>query len=152
MPPIKPFTQFYFNRGTGTVPVSTTGYVDITGLSADIGANETWHYRILCPITGATNGCKFQVTGPASPTLVQMFLSSNQAAINQILRDALVTAFSTPNTTAVHSSSATGYTEIDLLVVNGATAGTIQLQFATGTGTNTITAQANRFIEGRRIS
>ncbi len=139
-----------FTQGTGTVTVATTAYVDITGLSASIGANETWVYHVFCPVTGATNGCLFQVTGPASPTAVQIYVTANVTTLAALTHQT-VSGFSTPTTAAAFSNATTNeFVEMTILVVNGSNAGTVQVQFATASGTNTCTAQANRFIDGAR--
>ncbi len=138
-----------FTRGTGTVTVATTGFVNITGLSASIGASETWVYHVKIPITGATNGCKFQVTGPASPTAVQIDVDSPIASAANISRESM-TAFSSPTSSAYLSAAFTSWADLWITVVNGVNAGTVQVQFATAAGTNTITALASRTIEGYR--
>lgn len=135
--------------GTGTVTVATTAFVDITGMSAAIGASQTWIYHAQIPITGATNGCKFRVTGPASPTSVQINVRGPSAGATSLTSDN-ITSFSTGTSNGYFSSSFTSFVDIDIVVANGTNAGTVSIQFATATGTNTITALAGRWIEGTR--
>lgn len=131
--------------------VATTAYVSIPGLSFAIGAGETWFMEAYIILDGATNGVKFQVTGPASPTTVALIESGNTSSISANAAEA-ITAFSTPGATAFATSAITTPYSLKGTIVNGTTAGIVQVQFATASGTNSVSAKAGSYIKAQRVA
>jgi hypothetical protein len=120
---------------------ATTGFTSITPFAFPIAASQTQH--LMCTITwqgsAGTTGPKYQWTGPGSPTAV-LFSTWSNVTVSTYLTAATVVAFSTPFANTGTVTAATNFTDtIHLIVVNGTTAGTLQLQAAAnGVGTLTI--------------
>lgn len=121
---------------------ASSSMTNVTGLSFPVGANQ--NYGLICAIVYQVSSLstipQIRFTGPASPTAVtytSLWQISSAAA--PVYAGAVATAFST---TEGASPTATG-TNFSLLLnlglVNGANAGTVQLQAAAQvTGTITI--------------
>jgi hypothetical protein len=134
------FTADYTNATTGMTNVVGVGNAG-QGLGFPVAANTS--YTMTCDVlwsaSAATAGPQFQITGPAAPTAVQY--SVMQAVTATTDGTAGATAFST----ALNASGATVVSatnepaRITMSLLNGANAGTIQLQAAAqGAGTLTI--------------
>lgn len=125
---------------TGSYTNATTTFSNVTGLSFSVAAST--NYRAICRITwqgsAATSGPKYQFTGPAAPTAVAIGMNSVVTATTVI--EASATAFSSAVANTGTITTATNFTDtVDLGLVNGTTAGTVQLQAAAnGAGTLTI--------------
>ncbi len=119
---------------------STTTFSSVSGLSFSVAANT--NYKVRCDLdyqTSATTAdVKIQWTGPASPTAVTYDLVTEVTA--STLSASVATAFSTALSEAGTPTTATNFPlTLTLTLINGANAGTIQLQAAaTGAGTITI--------------
>lgn len=119
---------------------ATTTFSNVTGLAFPIAASQNYH--MVCRITwqgsAGTTGPKYQFTGPGSPTAVAVGLNSPITAATAA--NASAVAFSSPVANAGTITTATNFTDtVDVAVVNGTTAGTVQLQAAAnGVGTLTI--------------
>lgn len=119
---------------------ATTTFSNVTGLALPIAASQNYH--LICRITwqgsAGTTGPKYQFTGPASPTAVVASMWSNVTVSTYLT--SVVTAFSTPLANSGTVTTATNFTDLlDVEVVNGVNAGTVQLQAAAnGAGTLTI--------------
>lgn len=120
---------------------ATTTFSTVTGMSWSIAASV--NYRVDCTFVGqgsaTTAGPKFQLTGPASPTLVKLMVDggTNTTAY----ANGVATGFSSANATL--GTLGAGTTDfiwhVNADVVNGSTAGTLVLQAAAnGAGTVTI--------------
>jgi hypothetical protein len=121
----------------------------ITAFSFDMEPDETWTAEFYLEITGNTNGIRFQVTGPSSPTAVRMHVHGNTTGVTAISTDS-VTAFATATTTVFCSTTATKqFVHIKLCVANGANYGPVQLQVATISGTNSSTVHAGSYMVAR---
>lgn len=113
------------------------------GLSLSVSANTS--YTLNCQLvysgSATTAGPKFQFTGPASPTTVLVGVSGGTGAA--AFADGAATAFSTAVTSlgTLGAASTNFVGAVTLSLVNGANAGTVQLQAAANsTGTLTILA------------
>lgn len=112
--------------GNQVVNNSTT-LVDATGLSFPIGANETWVASFTLPMTFAAAGqAKVAVTAPSGATgsVDAELVSSGLVPIRGITAT-FGTGIGLDSTTGV-----AGVVIVRVTVVNGATAGNVQLQFA----------------------
>ena len=131
--------------------ITTSAYTNATTTFSNVtdGTNNlafpvaaTGKYTAVCRImwqgSAGTTGPKFQFTGPASPTAVAAYHHSPITTSTYL--DSSATAFSTsmPNTGTI--TTATNFlSTVSLQLVNGANAGTVQLQAAAnGAGTLTI--------------
>lgn len=151
---------------------TNTTFADITASSGnfafDIGANEVWVAQYVIPITfrslSDTGGVKIQLTGPAAPTKVML-----SGTVNRVVDGVSVQAMS-PLTPATAFSSAVGAGDssnggtgpyhtgnppkffLDLLVVNGSTAGTVTLQGAQNSANGTTDFSADCWMTARRVA
>jgi hypothetical protein len=125
---------------------------NVTGMSFNIGANETWSFEFNidngCNNTG---GVKYAITVPAggvlNATALGLATSLTTIQFAQLIVSGTLTAagFNRVNL-------ATGFTRIVGVVANGATLGTVQLQFASTTAGQTSTVFANSYLAARRVS
>lgn len=104
-----------------TVNNSTT-LVDDTHLLFAIGSSETWFYQALVVFnTGATPAIKFGMTVPSGATLVRTVGRNIAAASNALLQLGVIAVAGTGSDIA---------TFLVGTVVNGTTAGDVQVQWA----------------------
>jgi hypothetical protein len=124
---------------------------NVTGLSFPIGANEVWsfeaHIQNGCSGTG---GVKFALTVPAGASFRAVALG--MAATAAALTSAVLTVSGTLSIAFNTAALVTGWTRITGLVRNGATPGTVQVQFAAGTAAQTSTVFADSFIHGQKVT
>jgi hypothetical protein len=102
-----------------------------TGLTSPIAANETQRLRWWVPVTvGATGGLRAQIVVPAGGIL---FISSIK--LFNTVAPALVTATQAASAafTNALANAGTHWLEIDATIVNGTTAGNVDLQMAQNT-------------------
>ena len=141
---------------------TNTTYADITATSGnlafDIGANETWFVRYFLPLAfGGTGGAKAQLTGPASPTRVSYITTGDYRTRTEhdvttpsdtytTIRSALQRGASTSFGAVLGAISDVGGTAaglvdgevvIEVMIVNGSTAGTVTLQGAQNSSNST---------------
>jgi hypothetical protein len=120
---------------------STTTPTNITGLAWSLAANTEYDFR--CDITHqgtATSGPRFGLSGPASPTLVNIRWYRSTSATAQTQSND--TAFSAAaQTAAITTSGNTGVLSSIVYgsVVNGANAGTAQFTLTSSTAGQTVT-------------
>lgn len=121
---------------------------NITGLSLAIAANETWVYIVHMKVgTSSAAGTQYAVNFPSGATVTADWFGTTSAA----------TAFTNEQTTAAATLTATSFNTANLAavavgafidgritVINGANAGTVQIQHAkTTSGTATVYAGAS---------
>lgn len=117
--------------------INSATLIDDTELQFPMLANRT--YRIRGKIfwdTTANGDYKYTFVGPASPTLVRGEITAGIAGSTPAF-SAILTAY--PSSTGVSlagTGTTGGYIFIDMIVKNGANAGTFKLQFAQGTASN----------------
>ncbi len=141
-------------NGTGLVvaPYVTTAYTNATttfsnvsSLSFPVAASQSLH--AMCRVTwqgsAGTTGPKYQFTGPASPTSVAIGMNSIVTATTVIAASATALSTAVANTGTV--TTATNFTDtVDIGLINGTTAGTVQLQ-AAANGAGTLTIQPGSY-------
>jgi hypothetical protein len=126
---------------TGNYTNATTSFTPVTGVS--FAVNATTNYKVTCDLdyqTSATTAdIKIEWTGPASPTAVTYDFKADLTATTSAT-DSVATAFATSLAgTGTPTTAANLPLRTSLTLINGANAGTLQLQAAaTGTGTITI--------------
>ena len=140
--------------GTGLAqfPQVTSAYTNATTTFSSVlplyfFANAGGNYRFVCRITwqgsATTSGPKYQFTGPASPTSVAVGMNSVVTATTTIAASA--TAFSTAVANTGTITATTNFTDVvDVGLVNGSTAGLVQLQ-AAANGSGTLTIQPGSY-------
>lgn len=140
---------------TVTTTSATQGTNALTGLSFAIGAGEIWtaEWHLTCTgSTGDTGGMAFQLTGPASPTTVATSTFGNTTGIT-VYSDDSQTAFSTPSQAySINAVAFTGIVKICAYIANGANAGTVTLQFASVTGTQSNSVLKGSYMTARKIN
>jgi hypothetical protein len=128
----------------------------VTDLSFAIGANETWTFRCVLFTNNTasdTGGCKVAVNGPAGSTIKALaFGPVAVPGATQTTTSSLLTALATLSAQAFTTVAVTpGWVQIEGTMVNGATAGTFQIQAAEGTAADDITIQANSTLDANRV-
>lgn len=110
------------------------------GISFPVSANQNYHADcwLVWQGSAATTGPKWTFSGPASPTAVN--ISAISAITATTLTQGVSTAFSTSVNNSGSITTATNFLDhVQLGLINGGTAGTVQLQAAAnGSGTLTI--------------
>lgn len=123
----------FLNSLTATVAVTNSIALVTSGLSFPIAANQLVFVRWFVPFSlGATGGFRFQVVVPAAPTFF-----SGQFNVQDFTTPATFVAFQTVSAAFTNASAvAANYSLIvNLVMKNGATAGTVDLQFAQNNAT-----------------
>jgi hypothetical protein len=142
----------YFARLTADQATNATTATAVPGLSFTIGANEVWTVEFNCRIGKAsgTNGTKYAIAIPAGATVMgQVFGTVGSATA---FATEVITASATLTSTAFNTTATSnGVMRITACIVNGATAGTVQLQQASVTSQNAIVL-ANSYMVARRIA
>ena len=126
---------FVYTTADVTDSSGVATYTDITGLSFAVSANKDYWFEadLLVASSLGTVGLGIQVTGPAAPTSVSYWYRYfDNALVYQQLPFA--TAFSTSIMPSDYPTTKQ-IAKVSGLIQNGANAGTVQLQFASETGT-----------------
>lgn len=152
------FDATYRGRITGDVTYTTnTTLADITGLSFPIAANEEWvaHFYVSCLSALQTTGAKFAVTVPSGATIqADAAMAPNGIDLNSVLlRNTTTGGAALEFTTTMTAATSRGFIHISVWVLNGSTAGTIQLQGAqsTSSGTALTLAKGAHFVADKII-
>lgn len=128
---------------------ATTTFSNVVGVGAGASAGlafpveargrYTLHCSIVWSASAATAGPQFQITGPASPTSISISMLSAITATTTASAAATAFASALNPVGATVTNGVNERAEIDMGLVNGVNAGTIQLQAAAqGVGTLTI--------------
>lgn len=124
----------------------------ITNLSFAIGANETWFGEYSLRLIGpAGGGIKLQFSGPASPTLVSINMAGSGTNLTSLV-DEVQSSFGGAVSIFVSGSTITGLVLGTITVINGANAGTVQLQYNNTLGGGTATMKAGSTLTARKLS
>lgn len=101
----------------------------VTGLSANIAANQTMKIRVVLPLTigAAAGGWRAQVVIPAGGTAFNAVIQVIDETTNAFIAVIKQVASAVVNGVGI---AADGAIIIDATIVNGATAGTVQIHFA----------------------
>lgn len=111
---------------TSDVTTTSTSFVDVTGMSFAVGANEVWTFEMYIIGAGVNNAnCEVAINGPASPTAVDAGLAKINASSTVAKRVASYDAGFTSFT--IEASSATIY-KMNGIIRNGSNAGTVILR------------------------
>jgi len=123
---------------------------NVTDLAVSLAASTTYRIELNIPISavsGTSPTLNLGFTGPASPTLVS--LRRTQMTSASAITTSVITSFTTMGaSTAVANTHHT----IEGTIVNGANAGTLQLQATAAGTTPSITIAAGASIIATKIS
>lgn len=132
---------------------ATVTIADVTGLSVAVQAGQFYHFRAIVPFTSTllTNGSRFSITGPASPTSLVYRSSVPTGAAAQKLNEGL-TAYNLPAATST-DSLLTGNLAIVEGIIKPSVDGTLKVLFASELAAgNSITAKAGACLFLTRLS
>ena len=144
--------EYDLNKSVASnVTTNVTGAANITGLSFSVEANSTFlvdcYYNVSCTGTG---GIRFTQTTPAGATMDITYDGIAGTANSSVkIRSA---ASGTLTATAINSGAITSSVIVRGFVRTGATAGTLQMQFASNTNGQTSTIFANSWAKITRIA
>lgn len=120
-----------FFQTVANLVVTSSAALVTTGLTSPIAAGQTQRVRFWVPFTvGATGGVRAQVVVPAGGTI---FIAS--IALYNTVAPSLTTATQAASAafTNALANAGTHWLAIDATIVNGATAGNVDLQMAQNT-------------------
>lgn len=139
----------YARKTTSQNVISSTVLVNVTDLTFAVAASETWvFWFVLHGTTDAAAQWKFAVTFPTAPT------NQRYGLISQVGISGGASSTGTAGAAIVADSlAAEEFIIVSGLLINGANAGNVQLQYAqrSATAVNT-TIRADSFVRARRIS
>jgi hypothetical protein len=125
---------------------ATTVLSNVTGISFPVAANTNYVIVFDGQWTGsaATAVMAIAWTGPAAPTSVNYNLTTTSSTLNTVSEGG-ATTFGTTLTSGIAANATDDHFRTVLTLINGANAGTVQLQAAAGgVGTITILPSAAR--------
>lgn len=140
---LQQFPQTVFATAGYTNATST--FSNITGLSFAAAANTSYHatcYLTWNPGGATTVGPKYIWTGPASPTNVTAFGQLGKTVTTSSFLSVSAASFATTLDDAVAVTASITQTDVvSVGIINGANAGTVQLQAALHSASGTYTLQ-----------
>lgn len=139
-------------KASSTVQNNTAAYVSDADLVFPAAASTKYTFRgVLFFDTSATADFKFQLAGPASPTLLRFqhtVVIPGGSALSSIAVDS---AYST-SVAVTGAGTSGGYVQFDGILHNGTTAGEVALQWAQNTAdASNTTVLAGSYLEWMRI-
>lgn len=128
------------------VTVSASVTLVTTGLTAPIAVNQSMKIHCWVPFTiGATGGFKFQLVVPSGGTIfLADYLVEDVVTPAQIVSSVQTSSAAFANALAV---AGTHWMYLDAFIINGATAGNVDLQFACNSAANGITVKRGSFMD-----
>lgn len=128
------------------IPIASNIVPATTGLTSPIAANETQHFRAKIAVTvGATGGIRFLVDVPAGGVLYNVMFALNNTVAGTLPSAVLAASAAFTNALA---NAGTHILEIEGTIVNGATAGNVDIQAAQNTSdVLTMTVEAGGFMD-----
>lgn len=139
-------------RTTADRTTTATAAANVTDLSFAIGANEVWGFEFFLQNGCASlSGIKWAITVPSGATF--RGVAVGMAAAVTAVTSAILSVSGALSGVAFNAVAlATGWTHITGSVANGATAGTVALQFATVSSGQASTVYANSLMTAQRIA
>lgn len=132
------------------IPVTNSAALASVGLVSPIAANAMQHLTFWIPFTvGATGGLRAQVVVPAGGAI---FLATFY--LRDTVTPGTITALQTASAAFTNALAVAGthWLEIKVTVVNGATAGNVDLQMAQNTAdANTLTIKRGGVVEVQKF-
>lgn len=137
------FLKHEIARKTADQSVSSTTYVDVTGFSFAVAANEVWVIQIgMDADINGTSKMKFLWSVPSGATGQQRFNSAGASDGSAAIGADLITS---------NGGSATFTLTYHATLVNSTNAGTAQFRIALWTGVNTATLKTNSSMLASRV-
>lgn len=131
-----------------TTTVITAG--NVTDMSFAVPASENWGFEFfLSNGCNGTGGIKWAITVPSGATF--RAVADGSAASATARTSAIMTVSGTLTIAFNAAVLATGFTRITGAVANSTTAGTVQLQFASTTATQTSTVYTNSLMTAQKL-
>lgn len=120
----------------------------VTGMAFPVAASGVYHWEIDFPSSaGTNNGCQIQYTGPAAATALSFGFTTNGNGLYSNVNFSAATGPTATTTTAKVMNKSTG------ILVNGANAGTVQLQFKmAGGGATQAVVYKGALLRWRRLA
>jgi hypothetical protein len=134
---LRGFSVVIKNKATDESVTSSTTLQNDDDLFVELGAGETWQARFAIWATHAAgDGCKVAVTVPSGATLrlIARETDSGGQVVNMTTTSGAAISLATENVDATSQ-----FVDLEVVVVNGATAGNLQLQWAQRTSSATAT-------------
>lgn len=141
-----------FGRVTGSNFTTTSGsFVDITGLTVPVGANEVWRFdAVLTGQCSTVNGVQFSINGPSGATLeVAQTLSSNSFTGT---RSGRISALDGTIPTAWAVATTDLPARLTGVMVTSSTAGTLAVRGRASVGGDTLTVYQGSHVLAMKIT
>ncbi len=120
----------FFAKSAAQVITSSAALVSV-GLGSAIAAGQSQHFRAWVPFSvGATGGVRLQVVVPAGGALFNVTIKLFNTVAPSLTTAAQAASAAFTNALA---NAGTHWVEVEGTIVNGATAGTVDLQMAQNT-------------------
>lgn len=123
---------------------------DVTGLSFDVVADETYWFKFVIPYTSAatTTGSRWTINGPAAPTMLNY--TSRYTITATTITTNFATAYQIP--AASNSDSLTaGNVAVIEGIITPSVDGTVIAQFASEVTVSAVTAKAGALLQWMRV-
>lgn len=121
---------------------STTSYADVSDLSVEVGANDTYaiQWFLTASAAATTTGIQLAVNGPASPTLFVATILCYTAVGTPVVTN--VTAYDTGLDLTSSAGTAPVNCTITVNLINGSTAGVVAARVRSEVDTSAVTIYA----------
>jgi len=143
---VVPYSSSIVRKSADTTTASTS-LANIADMNFAIAANETLYFTATLKIgCSAANGARYAITVPTGATLFAYYMGMNTTAIGQGVPSWL-TVSGTEGATTNALINANQIVIIKGYIINGVTAGTVNIQGRTANAANTVTYFQNSWIE-----
>lgn len=143
---VVPYSSSIVRKSADTTTTSTS-LANIADMNFAIAANETLYFTATLKIgCSAANGARYAITVPAGATLFAYYMGMTTTAIGQGVPSWL-TVSGTEGATTNALINANQIVIIKGYIINGVTAGTVNIQGRTANAANTVTYFQNSWIE-----
>lgn len=148
---VQKLRQFLALRLTANF-TTTNATATSTALSFNIAANEVWTVDVqLTAQCSSTGGVKFAVAAPTGATIEGWIYASSSSATTLLYQR--LTAIGTLMAAAAYTVATTPAPGIlRFTIVNGATAGQVTIQAASGVAAQTTTIFAGSWLQAQRVA
>lgn len=120
-----------FYRVAANVPFTSSAALATVGLTSPIAAGQSQKLRFWVPITvGATGGVRLQLVVPAGGVIFNATVKLFNTVAPSLTTAAQAASAAFTNALA---NAGTHWVEVEATIINGATAGNVDLQFAQNT-------------------
>lgn len=121
---------------TTDVTSTSSSLANVAGLSFAVDANTTYGFQFIIPFTtNSLQGIRLDITGPTDPTLIFWIRETpiaQDASVSALQTKSLVEYLTDLVVTSTDISNTLRVARLSGVLVNGANAGTLQVQVASG--------------------